>query len=426
MRVDLFDFELPEERIALRPARPRDAARLLVVKPGEGAADKTMRDLPGLLRAGDALVLNDTKVIPAELRGERVRGEDAARNRGDADQARRPLALARLGAAGEAAPSRRPRPLRGDQRQCLPRRRPRCDRRGARGGRGAASASISPAPFLDEAIAAIGHVPLPPYIAGKRPEDDADRRDYQTIFARSEGAVAAPTAGLHFTNALFGHLHAAEVTWHGVTLHVGPGTFLPVKAEDTADHRMHAEWGEVSERTANALNEARAAGGRIVAVGTTSLRLIESAADEDGTIKPFAGETSIFITPGLSLPGGRPAPHQLPPAALDALHAGLGLLGPRDHARRLPARDRSRLPVLFLRRRLPAPSRGARHERTASTSRSAATDGAARTGEITLTRGHHPHARLHAGRDGGGGQGDVPGPGARRSAPTSSSATPIT
>jgi S-adenosylmethionine:tRNA ribosyltransferase-isomerase len=297
MRVDLFDFELPEERIALRPARPRDAARLMVVKPGEGIADKIMRDLPGLLRAGDALVLNDTKVIPAELRGERVRGDDAARIAA--------TLIKRIDPSRWRALTRPAKRLRAGDRV----------RFGATSDNACLAAGLDATveereegevllrfdlagPFLDEAIVGIGHVPLPPYIAAKRPEDDADKRDYQTIFARAEGAVAAPTAGLHFTNALFGHLHASEVTWHGVTLHVGPGTFLPVKADDTLEHRMHAEWGEVSERTATALNEARAAGGRIVAIGTTSLRLIESAAEEDGTIKPFAGETSIFITPG--------------------------------------------------------------------------------------------------------------------------------
>jgi len=153
-------------------------------------------------------------------------------------------------------------------------------------------------PILDEAIAAIGHVPLPPYIASRRPADAIDRRDYQTIFAREDGAVAAPTAGLHFTETLFARLAEAGISRHTLTLHVGAGTFLPVKADDTADHKMHAEWGTVSAETADALNATRARGGRIVAVGTTSLRLLESAADEDGTIRPFAGETAIFITPG--------------------------------------------------------------------------------------------------------------------------------
>ena len=159
-------------------------------------------------------------------------------------------------------------------------------------------ASRSPAPFLDEAIARLGELPLPPYIAGKRPTDDKDRADYQTIYARDEGAVAAPTAGLHFTDDLFRRLDERGISRHFVTLHVGAGTFLPVKADDTAEHRMHAEWGSVSEETARALNEARARGGRIVAVGTTSLRLLESAAREDGTIAPFSGDTAIFITPG--------------------------------------------------------------------------------------------------------------------------------
>jgi S-adenosylmethionine:tRNA ribosyltransferase-isomerase len=296
MRVDLFDFDLPEDRIALRPARPRDAARMLVVRP-DSLEDRSVRDLPDLLEPGDALVVNDTRVIPAELHGERFREggtahvsvtlhkrEGSSRWRALARPAKRLAAgdRIRFGAVNDNA--------------CLI------------AGLDATVEARSEAevtlrfdlsgPILDEAIATIGHVPLPPYIAGRRAEDEADRGDYQTVYAREDGAVAAPTAGLHFTPDLLARLDAAGITRHMVTLHVGAGTFLPVKADDTEGHVMHPEWGTVSEATAAALNEARARGGRIVAVGTTSLRLLESAAGEDGMVRPFAGETSIFITPG--------------------------------------------------------------------------------------------------------------------------------
>ena len=298
MRVDLFDFDLPEERIALRPVHPRDAARLLVVKPGEGLADRHVRDLPELLAPGDALVINDTRVIPAELRGERRRGGhatpvqvtlyrrvDPARWRAFARPARR------------LAPGDRVRFGEVSDRACLAAGLDATVEEKGEAGDVLLRFDLS-GPVLDEQVAAIGHMPLPPYIAGRRAEDAADREDYQTVFAREEGAVAAPTAGLHFTETLFGRLEAMGVACHSVTLHVGPGTFLPVKTDDTAEHRMHAEWGTVSADTAAALNAVRAQGGRIVAVGTTSLRLLESAADEGGAIRPFAGETSIFITPG--------------------------------------------------------------------------------------------------------------------------------
>jgi S-adenosylmethionine:tRNA ribosyltransferase-isomerase len=298
MRVDLFDFDLPEVRIALRPARPRDAARLLVVEPGGGLKDRRVRDLPDLLRPGDALVLNDTKVIPAELRGERLRGETRAR-----------IAVTltrRLGASRWQALARPAKRLaEGDRLRfgavndnaCLVAGLDATVAEKGEGGEAVLAFDLA-GPVLDEAIAAIGHMPLPPYIAGQREEDEADRRDYQTVFAREEGAVAAPTAGLHFTEELFGRLEAAGVACRSVTLHVGAGTFLPVKTEDTAGHVMHAEWGTVSADTADALNETRARGGQVVAVGSTSLRLLESAVDAAGAIRPFAGETSIFITPG--------------------------------------------------------------------------------------------------------------------------------
>jgi S-adenosylmethionine:tRNA ribosyltransferase-isomerase len=298
MRVDLFDFDLPEERIALRPKLPRDASKLLVVKPGAKLEDRFVRDLPDLLRPGDALVLNDTRVIPAELRGERVRDGGAAGitvNLIKRVDASRWQALAR-GAKKLATGDRVRFGALSDAACLITGLDATVEDKGEAGE--VVLAFDFAGPILDEAIAAIGRVPLPPYIAGRRPADALDRRDYQTIYAREDGAVAAPTAGLHFTETLFDRLAALGVTRHTLTLHVGAGTFLPVKADDTAEHRMHAEWGTISPATADALNATRASGGRIVAVGTTSLRLLESAAGEDGTIGPFSGETSIFITPG--------------------------------------------------------------------------------------------------------------------------------
>lgn len=298
MLVDLFDFELPENRIALRPARPRDAARMLVVKPGQGLEDRIVRDLPEVLQSGDVLVVNDTKVIAAELRGKRRRAQTTAKVAA--------TLIERLGPDCWRALARPAKRLAvGDQirfgaatdRACLVSGLDATVK-----GKGEAGEIVLrfdlAGPVLDEAIAAIGHIPLPPYIAGRREEDDADRRDYQTIYAREEGAVAAPTAGLHFTDKLFARLDAAGIDRHVVTLHIGPGTFLPVKADDTDEHRMYAEWGTISAATADVLNERRRSGGRIVAVGTTSMRLLESAARDDGSIAPFAGETSLFITPG--------------------------------------------------------------------------------------------------------------------------------
>jgi S-adenosylmethionine:tRNA ribosyltransferase-isomerase len=299
MRVDLFDFELPEDRIALRPAEPRDAARLLVVRPGRPFEDRIVRDLPDLLRPGDVLVLNDTRVIPSRLHGVRVREDAAARveimlhKRESADTWRafaRPAKKLHVGDRirfGESSESTVCELVRLDAEV------------EAKGEGGDVTLRFSFAgAFLDEAIARLGELPLPPYIAGKRPTDDKDVFDYQTIYAREEGAVAAPTAGLHFTDELFRRLDEHGIERRFVTLHVGAGTFLPVKAEDTDEHRMHSEWGSVSAATADALNAARARGNRIVAVGTTALRLIESAAREDGTVAPFSGDTAIFITPG--------------------------------------------------------------------------------------------------------------------------------
>ncbi len=297
MRVDDFDFDLPDSAIALRPAVPRDAARLLLV-PAEGPfSDLQVRDLPGLLRAGDALVLNDTRVIPAQLEGVRLREGVAPlpvsltlHKRIDENRWRAFVKGARRLKSGDT--------LRfgHEASTCLlgtleARVEWRQDME-------AELAFTLSGPALDEAIRAVGHIPLPPYIAGKRPEDAQDRADYQTVFAQNDGSVAAPTAGLHMTPALMAALEAAGVSLHRVTLHVGAGTFLPVKADDTKDHVMHAEWGEVSADTVAALQAVKARGGRIIALGTTALRLLESAARETGTLAPFRGETDIFITPG--------------------------------------------------------------------------------------------------------------------------------
>ena len=297
MKVDLFDFELPEDRIALRPASPRDSARLLVVGPDGTLSDGSVRDLPSLLRAGDALVFNDTRVIPAQLTGLRRRGDsvaqvDATLHMRVADDtwkaflrpAKRVHAGDRIafGHSGDVC-------LLGTLDATVE----------EKGEAGEATLRFDFAgPALDEALRTVGHIPLPPYIASKRDEDERDRADYQTIYADEEGAVAAPTAGLHFTPELFAALDAAGIERHFVTLHVGAGTFLPVKADDTADHRMHAEVGRVEGAVADALNAVKARGGRIVCVGTTSLRLLESASVEDGRLQAWSGPTDIFITPG--------------------------------------------------------------------------------------------------------------------------------
>ncbi|MEC9343829.1 MAG: tRNA preQ1(34) S-adenosylmethionine ribosyltransferase-isomerase QueA, partial [Pseudomonadota bacterium] len=288
MRVDAFDFELPDDRIALRPARPRDSARLLVVRPGEGLVDRAVRDLPDLLEPGDALVFNDTKVIPAQLEGVRIR-------EGGRAQVGFTLHM-RLSDHEWKAFARGAKKLKAGDRLHFGHDGETClqgvldatvtDR--GEGGEVTLAFDLA-GPMLDEAMAQVGHVPLPPYIALRRGEDAADRTDYQTIYAREEGAVAAPTAGLHFTETLLARIEERRISRHFVTLHVGAGTFLPVKAEDTADHKMHHERGAVSAEAADALNGVRAAGGRIVCVGTTSLRLLESAADETGTIHAWKG-----------------------------------------------------------------------------------------------------------------------------------------
>jgi S-adenosylmethionine:tRNA ribosyltransferase-isomerase len=297
MRTSLFDFDLPPDRIALRPAVPRDAARMLVVRPGAAPEDRTVRDLPNLLRAGDALVVNDTKVILARLKGRRVGREtepkieatltrrlDGSRWNAFVKPAKKlsPGDIIRFGEEGKVC-------FLGQLDATVE----------AKGDGGEVTLAFAfHGPVLDQAIEERGDMPLPPYIAGKRPPDERDRADYQTLFARDEGSVAAPTAGLHFTDDLLAKLKERDVALHKVTLHVGPGTFLPVHADDTADHKMHSEYAVMTAETAAALNAARANGGRIVAVGSTALRTLETAAAEDGTLQPFSGETSIFITPG--------------------------------------------------------------------------------------------------------------------------------
>ena len=284
MRVDLFDFDLPNERIALRPARPRDTARMLVVREDESLTDRHVRDLPDLLEPGDVLVFNDTRVIPAQLEGRRGEAKIGATLHKRIDLRRwqafvrnakrlRPGDLAEFGGGVTAVAEER-----------LP-----------DGSFVLAFKGEEPVEVLLERA---GTMPLPPYIAGKRPTDAQDREDYQTLFAKEDGAVAAPTAALHFTDRLMAGLAERGIVTETLTLHVGAGTFLPVKAEDTDDHQMHSEWGRIEPETADRLNAAKAKGGRIIAVGTTSLRLLESATGEDGVIRPFAGDTDIFITPG--------------------------------------------------------------------------------------------------------------------------------
>ena len=283
MRVDLFDFELPPDRIALRPARPRDSARLLLVE-GDNISDHQVLDLPQLLRSGDVLVFNDTKVIPAQLEG----------RRGDAS----------IGATLHKPEG--PRDWRAFLRNAKRARVGDTIDFGAGVSASVADKAEDGSALLhfdgDEPVELLldraGRMPLPPYIASKRPPDEADRADYQTMFARAEGAVAAPTAALHFTPRLLEALDERGIGRETLTLHVGAGTFLPVKAEDTSGHKMHAEWGRIGAATANRLNAVRASGGRLIAVGTTSLRLLESAAGDDGIVRPFEGDTAIFITPG--------------------------------------------------------------------------------------------------------------------------------
>ncbi len=284
MRVDLFDFDLPNDLIALRPVSPRDKARMLFARGQEALADKSVRDLPDLLEPGDVLVFNDTRVIPAQLTGKRGEATIGATLHKRLDL-RRWQAFIRNG-----------KRLRGGDRIDF----------GAdvsaiaetRAEDGSWTLAFEGGEPVEVLLERAGTMPLPPYIAGKRPTDERDREDYQTIFADEDGAVAAPTAALHFTPELLAALDERGILRETLTLHVGAGTFLPVKADDTDDHQMHAEWGRIDAATADRLNAVRASGRRLIAVGTTSLRLLESAADETGIIQPFEDDTSIFITPG--------------------------------------------------------------------------------------------------------------------------------
>ena len=289
MRVDLFDFELPPERIALRPAKPRDSARMLVV-PGAGSfEDRQVHDLPQMLRAGDVLVFNDTRVIPAQLEGKRGEARIGATLHKRQDLRRWQAFV------------RNAKRLRAGDRIAFPEDVFAIAE--TRHDDGSWTLLFEGDEPVEALLERAGTMPLPPYIAGKRGTDEADRSDYQTMFAAREGAVAAPTAALHFTPELLAALEAAGIAHETLTLHVGAGTFLPVKVDDTADHRMHAEWGHIDAATADRLNAARAAGGRLIAVGTTSLRVIESAVDGEGAIRPFDGDTAIFITPGYKFRG---------------------------------------------------------------------------------------------------------------------------
>lgn len=298
MQLADFDFDLPDDRIALRPAVPRDAARLLCVDQAGGFADMRVSDLPDQLAPGDALVFNDTRVIPARLFGVRDRDGQVCTVEATLHQ--------RFDAARWTAFMRPGKRLKPGDRVVFSERNDRaCALTSlaatvvAKGEGGEVTLAFDLAgPDLDLAIAASGMMPLPPYIAAKRGEDEQDRLDYQTVYARVDGSVAAPTAGLHFTPDLLRRLAERGVSSHFVTLHVGAGTFLPVKVDRIAEHRMHAEFGEVGSDVADALNRVRAEGGRIICVGTTSLRLLESATGDDGVVRPYASSTSIFITPG--------------------------------------------------------------------------------------------------------------------------------
>ena len=289
MRVDLFDFDLPDDLIAQRPMQPRDSARLLDVAP-DGLHDRIVRDLPSLLRRGDLLVSNDTRVIPARLKGVRPG------TRGRQDVAVEALLIRDLGRGHWLSFARPAKRLRLGDHLDFPHLQATVEAKNADGSIVLAFNEIGPlfADHLEQA----GTVPLPPYIRGGI-ADAQDRADYQTLFAKYDGSVAAPTAGLHFTPALMAALAEAGIASAGVTLHVGAGTFQPVRVDDTDAHTMHAEWGEVPEATARAVEATRAAGGRIVSIGTTSLRLLESVARlHDGAVKAWTGETDIFITPG--------------------------------------------------------------------------------------------------------------------------------
>lgn len=283
MRVDLFDFDLPAERIALRPARPRDTARLLLVR-GSEISDRQMLDLPQLIEPGDVLIFNDTKVIPAQLEGRRGQASIGAtlHKREGPREWHAFLRNAKRTRVGDIIDFGKS--VAGSIVE--------------KAADGSALLHFHGTEPVELLLERAGRMPLPPYIASRRPADEDDKADYQTMFAREEGAVAAPTAALHFTPRLLEALDERGIRRETLTLHVGAGTFLPVKSEDTSSHLMHSEWGRIDEATANRLNDIRQSGGRLIAVGTTSLRLLESAADEGGSIQPFEGDTAIFITPG--------------------------------------------------------------------------------------------------------------------------------
>jgi S-adenosylmethionine:tRNA ribosyltransferase-isomerase len=298
MHVDAFDFELPEELIALRPARPRDSARLLHAPASGDFEDLFVGDAPSLFHAGDLLIFNDTRVIPARLKG--------VRDRDGASVAMEATLLRRLSPSRWTALAKPGKRLKEGDRIRFGESHDRACLLGAldatvaaKGEEGEITLAFDLAgPDLDMAITAAGEMPLPPYIAGRRAEDEQDRADYQTVYAKQDGAVAAPTAGLHFTDDLLARLDAVGVERAHVTLHVGAGTFLPVKVEDTAAHVMHSEWREISPATADAINRAKTDGRRVIAIGTTALRSLESSADEHGHVRAEQGDTDIFITPG--------------------------------------------------------------------------------------------------------------------------------
>ena len=280
--TDDFDFDLPPESIATEPARPRESARLLEV--GERLLDRRVADLPGLLNPGDIVVINDTRVIPARLRGTRRGAKvEVTLHKAEPDGTWRAFARpARKLSVGDIIDISD-----GFSANVT-----------AKGDAGEVTLSFPNAEDLFSALERHGEMPLPPYIARPGGVTSADEQDYQTVYAARKGAVAAPTAGLHFTEQLMDRVRQAGVTFATVTLHVGAGTFLPVKADRVADHRMHSEWGEIDAATADSINAARKAGGRVISVGTTPLRLLETAATADGEIRPFTGDTDIFITPG--------------------------------------------------------------------------------------------------------------------------------
>ena len=347
MRVDEFDFDLPTDLIALRPVVPRDAARLLIVREDGSYEHRTVRDLPELLREGDALVTNDTRVIPARLTGVRLaaHGGRGRRDRDHAAQARVGSALSRLRPARETVEAGRPSSASARRST------------GVIAARDAGEIEIAfdkSGAALDAAIAAEGEMPLPPYIASRRAPDSRDRADYQTVYAENAGSVAAPTAGFHFTPDLLARLAQAGITRESVTLHVGAGTFLPVTADDTSGHRMHSEWATLSDATARILNEHRAKGGRIVAVGTTAARTLETATDDTGTVHPFRGETALFITPGYRFKAVDVllTNFHLPRSTLFMLVCAFA--GDRHHEGGLCRSHRRPLPLLLLWRCVPA------------------------------------------------------------------------